>query len=157
MHTTLHYRAAKPADIAECIDIRGKTRENAVTAARLSEMGITLQSWGDQVKSGALPGVVCIANGAIAGYCFCDRSSGEIVVLALLPAFENQGIGRALLAQAVAILAAQGHTRLHLGCSSDHSSRSYGFYRHLGWRTTHAFDENHDEILEFYTSARAGA
>jgi hypothetical protein len=45
-------------------------------------------------------------------------------------------------------LAKQGHTRLFLGCSPDPVSRSYGFYRHLGWRSTGTFDQYGDEILE---------
>jgi hypothetical protein len=27
--------------------------------------------------------------------------------------------------------------------------RSYGFYRHLGWRSTGSFDDRGDEILEY--------
>lgn len=154
MHTAPEYRQARPADIARCIDIRGKTRENSVSALRLSEMGITLESWSEQVQTGSLPGVVCILNGRIVGYCFCDMKSGEVVVLALLPEFENHGFGRALLDQVIEILATHGHTRLHLGCSSDPNSRSYGFYRHLGWRSTLKFDENNDEILELYVPSR---
>jgi GNAT superfamily N-acetyltransferase len=71
------------------------------------------------------------------------------MVLALLPDFENLGIGRELLNKMVKHLAGFGHTRLFLGCSEDPSSRSYGFYRHLGWHSTETFDPHGDEILEF--------
>ena len=47
-------------------------------------------------------------------------------------------------------LAALGHQRLFLGCSADPQSRSYGFYRHLGWRSTGEFDAHGDEILEYF-------
>lgn len=43
-----------------------------------------------------------------------------------------------------------GHTRLFLGCSPDPESRSYGFYRHLGWRSTGTYDQYGDEILEMF-------
>jgi GNAT superfamily N-acetyltransferase len=70
--------------------------------------------------------------------------------LAILPDFENRGIGRELLDRTSRELASQGHTRLFLGCSTDAASRSYGFYRHLGWRSTGSFDQYGDEILEIF-------
>ena len=70
------------------------------------------------------------------------------MVLALLPDFENRGIGRELLNRITKELAKLGHTRLFLGGSTDPMSSSYGFYRHLGWRSTKTFDQYGDEILE---------
>jgi GNAT superfamily N-acetyltransferase len=136
----LEYRAALPDDVAECLDVRGRTRENAISAEGLRAKGITLQSWAEDVRQGALPGHVCLADGKIIGFCFGVRESGEVGVLALLPAFENQGIGRSLLNRVVQELKTFGFNRLFLGCSPDASTRSYGFYRHLGWRSTGTFD-----------------
>ena len=82
------------------------------------------------------------------GYCFGDARTGEVVVLALLPAFEGCGIGSHLLSLVVADLQALGHTRLYLGCAKDATTRSHGFYRYLGWRPTGDVDANGDEILE---------
>ena len=96
----LHYRPAHPDDAAACIDLRGRTRENAFSAEDLRALGITVESWRDGIRDGALPGVVALADGVMAGYCFGDRDSGEILVLALLPAYEGRGIGRELLALA---------------------------------------------------------
>jgi N-acetylglutamate synthase-like GNAT family acetyltransferase len=76
------------------------------------------------------------------------RETGEIQVVAILPDFEDHGIGRELLDRTSKELAKLGHTRLFLGCSPDPVSRSYGFYRHLGWRSTGTFDQYGDEILE---------
>jgi GNAT superfamily N-acetyltransferase len=146
----LEYRAAVPDDVAECLDVRGRTRENAISAEGLRARGITLQSWSEDVRQGALPGHVCLADGKIIGFCFGVRESGEVAVLALLPEFENQGIGRSLLNRVVQELGACGFDRLFLGSSPDPSSRSYGFYRHLGWRSTGTFDAAGDEILEYY-------
>ncbi len=146
----LEYRTAEPDDIATCVDLRGRTRENAVSAERLSALGITVASWAESVRRGSLPGYVCLADGEIIGYCFGATASGEIEVLALLPAFENLGIGKALLARVVEMLAGIGFRRLFLGCSSDPASRSYGFYRHLGWRSTGEFDGRGDEMLEYF-------
>jgi ribosomal protein S18 acetylase RimI-like enzyme len=145
----LTFRPATPDDIPACVILRGQTRQNAVSVERLAALGITEESWADDVRSGSLPGYVCTDDQSIAGYCFGDKSSGEIVVLALLPAYEARGIGRHLLSLVVKHLRDLGHKRLFLGCSADPTTRSYGFYRHLGWTSTGTFDRAGDEILEF--------
>jgi GNAT superfamily N-acetyltransferase len=141
-------RPAVPSDIAACIALRGRTRENAVSAARLAELGITEASWSGQVRDGELPGFVAESGGVLAGYCFGDAGSGEIVVLALLPEHEGRGLGRALLERTVAHLRGLGHRRLFLGCSANPAHRSHGFYRRLGWRPTGERDGHGDEVLE---------
>ena len=144
----LTYRPALPEDAAECVTLRGKTRENALSEEQLRSIGVTEKSWRENIRSGALPGYVCKVAGKIVGYCFGERETGEIIVLAVLPDFENRGIGRELLRKVITVLAGVGHSRLFLGCSTDPRSRSYGFYRHLGWRSTKTFDKCGDEILE---------
>jgi GNAT superfamily N-acetyltransferase len=153
MPSQLEYRPAVPSDVAMCVDIRGRTRENAVSVQRLSAVGITVASWSEAVRLGSLPGYVCVADGDIVGYCFGATASGEVEVLALLPAFEHQGIGKALLNHVVETLSGIGFTRLFLGCSPDPASRSYGFYRHLGWRSTGAVDARGDEVLEYFVNS----
>ncbi|QPF75025.1 GNAT family N-acetyltransferase [Roseateles sp. DAIF2] len=148
--STLQYRPAQSADIPRCIEIRGRTRENAISAAQLAELGITAQTWGAAVAAGETLGFVC-SDGAsgIVGYCYGDAASGEVLVLALLPTHEDRGIGRELLQRVMIALRERGHRRLFLGCSDDPTSRSHGFYRHLGWRPTGARDALGDEELEF--------
>ncbi len=146
----LNYRSALAEDAAECVAIRSKTRENAFTEEQLRSIGITAQSWGDNIRSGALPGHIATSDGGIVGHCFGLKDSGEIQVLVVLPEFENQGVGRELLQRTAATLAGLGHRRLFLGCSPYPTSRSYGFYRHLGWRSTGTFDKYGDEILEIF-------
>ena len=68
-------------------------------------MGITVQSWADDLRSGTLSGFVCTEDDTIVGYCFGDNTSGEVVVLALLPAHEGLGIGQRLLSRVVSHLA----------------------------------------------------
>ncbi|MBI3367989.1 MAG: GNAT family N-acetyltransferase [Burkholderiales bacterium] len=149
----LTYRPATDADIAACVDLRGKTRHNAISAERLASLGITEQSWAADVRTGALPGFVCADDDLIAGYCFGDKATGEVVVLALLPAYEARGIGRHLLHLVVRQLQGFGHRRLFLGCAADPATRSHGFYRHLGWVATGTRDRAGDEILELFPSA----
>ena len=146
--TDLEYRRAVPEDVTECLVVRGRTRQNPASEELLRSIGITSESWAENIRSGALPGHVCIVDEKIVGFCFGMRETGEIQVLAILPDFEDHGIGRELLDRTSKELAKQGHTRLFLGCSPDPVSRSYGFYRHLGWRSTGTFDQYGDEILE---------
>jgi ribosomal protein S18 acetylase RimI-like enzyme len=145
----LDYRPAVSSDAEACVELRGRTRENAIFASDLASLGITARTWGRSIETGQLPGWVCTLNGQIVAYCFGDKGSGEIVVLAVLPQYEGRGIGKALLSNVMEELRKFGHTRLFLGCSSDSAHRSYGFYRHLGWRPTGLFDDNEDEVLEF--------
>ena len=58
--------------------------------------------------------------------------------------------GKTLLDMMVRDLRALGFERLFLGCSADPKTRSHGFYRHLGWRSTGKFDAAGDEILEYF-------
>jgi ribosomal protein S18 acetylase RimI-like enzyme len=146
---TIAYRKAAPDDTPACIVLRGMTRENAFSVERLAALGITLESWRAGIADGSLPGHVATADGKIVGYCFGERETGEIAVLALLPEHEGQGLGKALLNLVVADFKEFGFARLFLSCSADPAVRSYGFYRHLGWRSTGSFDDRGDEILEY--------
>lgn len=146
------YRSAVPSDAAECIELRGKTRENPIRAARLASLGITVTSLSRSIEAGQLIGHVCTDGGAIVGYCLGVRGTGEIQVLALLPAYESRGIGKALLSHVVKDLWSLGFKRLFLGCSKNPVHRSYGFYRHLGWRSTGESDAHEDEVLELRCS-----
>ena len=148
--TNFKYRLAVPGDVYECLVVRGRTRQNPASEELLRSIGITPESWAENIRSGALPGHVCIVDENIVGFCFGMRETGEIQVLAILPDFENLGIGRELLDRTSKELAKLGHARLFLGCSPDPRSRSYGFYRHLGWRSTGTYDQYGDEILEIF-------
>jgi len=141
-------RPALPSDAPECVRLRGMTRENAVSAERLASIGITAQSWAQDIEAGRLPGWVATDADELIGYCFGDSTTGEVVVLALLPACEGQGLGRKLLALVTEHLNSLGHRTLFLGCAADPKVRSHGFYRHLGWRSTGSIDRYGDEVLE---------
>ncbi|MGZ0026337.1 N-acetyltransferase family protein [Stenotrophomonas sp. S4] len=144
----VYLRDARPDDAAACIDLRGRTRENAFSAAQLAELGITVDSWAAGIAHGDSIGRVAWEGERMVGYCFADRDSGEVLVLALLPEYEGRGIGRQLLQEVVSLTRDAGHRRLFLACSADPRSRSHGFYRRLGWRPTGEIDEAGDEILE---------
>jgi len=146
---TLHFRHAVSSDVGKCVEVRGQTRENALSVAELEDLGITAESWGAAVEAGRLSGLLCLVEGQIVGYCFGDTLTGEIVVLAMLPAYEGRGIGKLLLTAIVQELQSAGFKRLYLGCSCEPTCRSYGFYRHLGWKSTGTYDKSGDEILQY--------
>jgi ribosomal protein S18 acetylase RimI-like enzyme len=142
------FRTAVPKDANQCIVMRGKTRENAYSIDALAAIGITLQTWQNGIENGGSPGFVCLNNEEIVGMCFYDNESGEILVVAVHPGFESQGIGKILLKMALNELKEKKYTKSFLGCNPRSESRSYGFYRHMGWSPTGDFDNNGDEILE---------
>lgn len=144
----LHYRSAVSSDGTEVITLRGQTRENAISVSGLASIGITAESWGERIEAADLSGQVCTDNGHMIGYCFGDNHTGEILVLALLPEYESRGIGKTLLSRVEKDLWSLGFKRLFLSCSKYPCSRSYGFYRHLGWRPRGELDAHDDEILE---------
>ena len=150
--SSLFMAVARPEDAAECLRLRGLTRENAFTVADLQKLGITEQTWADGIRSGLLPGWIAWAQGRMAGYCFGNAESGEIMVLALLPQYEGRGWGRELLGRMVNTLHGLGWRRLFLACSSDPAVRSYGFYRHLGWVHTGECDDAGDHVLELLSA-----
>ncbi len=147
---SLSYRKAAPGDVGTCVKLRGLTREYSPSLEQLRARGITPESWTRDISNGTLPGQVCLADGKIAGYCFGVTKTGEIGVLAVLPEFENRGVGRTLLNRMIQDFSSQGFDRLFLGCSPNPQARSYGFYRHLGWGHTGTLDAAHDEILEYF-------
>lgn len=153
-HSSLGFRVALPDDAEACVALRGVTRENAVSEDRLRSLGITAESWAEDIRVRSVSGYICEFDGDVVGYCFGSNSTGEVVVLAVRPDFEHRGVGRRLLSLVSDDLFALGHTRLFLGCSPDSRTRSYGFYRYLGWRSTGDFDAHGDEILEIQAAAR---
>jgi ribosomal protein S18 acetylase RimI-like enzyme len=148
----LIFRNAVLDDVDACVELRGMTREYPISVEQLRARGITRESWKGGISEGTLPGYVCLSGSKIVGYCFGVKESGEIAVLALLPEFENKGIGKVLLNMMVRDFRNLGFDRLFLGCSSNPQARSYGFYRHLGWRSTGTRDAAQDEILEYFLS-----
>lgn len=145
----IRYRQAVPQDAAACIDIRSQTRENAFSKEELESYGVTPASIGQQIAEDVYRGYVCMADDVIVGYCFGELETAEIIVLALLPAYEGRGIGKHLLQMVLDDFVTHGHIGAYLGCSRDPSVRAYGFYRHLGWRSTGTFDAMNDEVLRF--------
>jgi GNAT superfamily N-acetyltransferase len=129
-------------------DLRGRTRENPISRAQLAVLGITPQSTATALASGRRSSWVCVDGPSLVGFSTGDNASGEILVVAVAPEFEANGIGKRLLRCVVDALRSRGCRRLWLAASADPRTRSHGFYRHLGWRPSGGTDANGDEILD---------
>lgn len=69
----------------------------------------------------------------VLGFAMGNKLTGEMWVIAVLPEFENLGIGKRLLLLVEGWLAAAECTSLWLTTDTDETMRCVGFYRHLGW------------------------
>jgi ribosomal protein S18 acetylase RimI-like enzyme len=154
-HAPWSIRPAQLADIDATFDVRGATRQSAIPRERLAQLGITPASVAEAMRGDTYRSWLCEADGAIVGFCNADAATGEVVVLAVRTGFEGTGIGRALLAAAVAYLQARQCPRIWLMAGADPALRSHGFYRGLGWRPTGRTDARGDEELEFRRSLPA--
>ncbi|KAF0815029.1 hypothetical protein IGB42_00106 [Andreprevotia sp. IGB-42] len=126
-------RETRAADFPALFDLRARTRENAMSVAELAARGVTPESAAEALATGQIRGWLYEVDGKIVGFASGDRSSGEMLVLAVLPEFEALGIGRALLTRVTQWLQECGHQHIWLTANPDSAVRAYGFYRHCGW------------------------
>ena len=129
----MNIREITLADIPALFLVRPRTRENALTVEELRALGITPESVAAGL-AGKTRGWVCEAASEVVGFCMAERTTGELLVIALLPEYEGRGIGGRLMQQAERWLAQSGCTRAWLTTDLDPTLRAYGFYRHRGWR-----------------------
>jgi GNAT superfamily N-acetyltransferase len=138
----------RPGDVAGALAMRGRTRENAVDADELATVYEVTEASVRRSMAGTVSGWVAEADGAIVGFAMGDAVTGEVAVVALLPDWEGQGIGRALLANVMDRLIAAGHGRLWLLANPVPGVRASGFYAHMGWRPTGEM-RGEDAVLEW--------
>ena len=125
-------REIEPDDIPELFAVRVVTRENALTLEDLARLGITPESVLASLGS-THRGWAWTVEGRIVGFAMGDRSSGEMGVIALLPEYEMQGIGAALMTRVEDWLFSEGWDEIWLTTDEDTSLRAYGFYLKRGW------------------------
>ncbi|MEL6674789.1 MAG: GNAT family N-acetyltransferase [Bacteroidota bacterium] len=142
MDQTFLIRPARIQDVTTIQHIRRSVRENrlsdplSVTDADCARM---LQLQGE--------GWVAEAQGQLVGFSIVDYQDHNVWALFLLPEFEGQGIGKALLDQLMRTYFSRHQEALWL--STTPGTRAEGFYRKLGWQEVGPFGE--EEIkFEFY-------
>ncbi len=145
----LIFRPTEPGDIEATYSVRSTTRQNPIPRSRLVEMGFTPEAVLAEYRAGNYAGWVCEGEGRIVGFCTGHTGTGEILSLAVLPAFEGHRIGIRLLDLVIGDLRARGVSRLWLSASPDPRIRAHGFYRANGWVPTGETLENGDQVLAY--------
>jgi ribosomal protein S18 acetylase RimI-like enzyme len=126
-------RPITAGDIPALFHVRPRTRENALTLDELRALDITPESVATWLEGSTNGWLWETSAGEVVGFSMADRSSGELLVIAMLPEYEGRGIGGQLMQQAEDWLAQSGCARAWLTTDVDQRLRAYGFYRHRGW------------------------
>ena len=129
----MNIREIAQPDIPALFLVRPRTRENALTVDELRAMGITPDSVAAGLGGATKGWLSEVVTGDAVGFCMADRSTGELLVIALLPEYEGRGIGGRLMQRAESWLARSGCTRAWLTTDLNPALRAYGFYQHRGW------------------------
>lgn len=144
----MQYREIAENDIPELFAIRTRTRENTLSIEELARCGITPESIATALLTD-VKGWLCEIDNKIVGFAMGNKTTGEMLVIALLPDYEGLGIGKQLLTLVENWLFTQGHKELWLTTSPDPKIRSNGFYKKLGWIATGIMEGN-DEVFKKY-------
>jgi ribosomal protein S18 acetylase RimI-like enzyme len=128
----VRFRQIDPTDVPALFDVRVSTRENALSREELTGMGITEPSVTAMLKA-THRGYLCEVDSRVVGFAMVNLSNGEMWVIAVLPAYEQQGVGTGLLARVEDVLWTAGWDEIWLTTDVDPSLRAYGFYRKQGW------------------------
>ena len=142
----MNFREMRHDDISAVLKLRTSTRENRMTMAELADLGITPESVSEALNV-KTKGWVCENEQRILGFTVGDGNSGEMLVVAVLPEAEGQGIGRQMMVFVQDWLFSKGHQELWLMENPDPAIRAYSFYRKLGWVPTGEF-RNGEQVLK---------
>jgi ribosomal protein S18 acetylase RimI-like enzyme len=143
------FREIEARDVAELFKVRISSRENRMTMEALGSIGITPDST-IKALSVSVAGWLCEVSGKIVGFSMGDKDTGEMLVVAVLPEYENAGIGKRLMELLQQWLFAHGHEEIWLLENPDPKVRAYGFYRKLGWVAAGLHESGH-QILKLST------
>ena len=128
----MRFREITTTDVPALFDVRPRTRENAMTIEELKRLGINPQSVTESLGK-STKGWLCEDAGRVVAFSMADSATGEFLVIAVLPEYEEKGVGGRLVALAEEWLAASGCKRAWLTTDLDTTLRAYGFYRKRGW------------------------
>ena len=103
-----------------------------MTIKALADLGITPESTLEALST-SVAGWLREVTGKIVGFSMGDKNTGEMLVVAILPEYENRGMGKRLMELTQQWLFSNGHKELWLQENSDPKVRAHGFYRRLGW------------------------
>ena len=124
-----HIRPAVVADVGSMFRVRGAVGENTMSVEELTAHGITPAAIAQAVASGPCAWVATV-QGDVVGFAMVDLEDACLFALFVLPAFEGQGIGTALVHTCEAALFQQYECAW---LETVQGSRVAQLYRHLGW------------------------
>jgi len=134
-------REITTADIPALFAVRTATDENCLSLDQLTALGITGDSVAAKLRD-SYAGWLCEDGADVVGFAMGDRNTGELWVIAVLPAYVGRGIGSDLLRRVEDWLWSAGCTDLRLTTDIDIRLRAYLFYRHRGWVDSEVRDGN---------------
>ncbi len=129
------FRPIEAADLPELFDLRAVTRENPYSRDDLRKIGITEDSSAAGLRT-THRGWLCESDGIKTGFAIGDGKTGEMCVIAVLPAFEGRGVGSRLLNAVETWLFSLGWKELWLWTSPDTRLRAFTFYARRGWEVS---------------------
>jgi ribosomal protein S18 acetylase RimI-like enzyme len=129
----MKYRSIQPEDMAAIFAVRVATWHSPRAVEEMTALGITPETVMAMLACGSHRGWLCETDGRVVGFCMGNRETGEMWVIAVLKAYEGQGIGRRLLTHVEVWLWEAGWEEIWLTTDPDDTARAVGFYRHLGW------------------------
>lgn len=124
-------RTATQDDIDTLFRIRTSVVQNHLSVEQMAELGITPQVLAESIEAAPCVWVAEVDGRAVA-FGMVDLAEGEVFAMFVLPAYENLGLGRQLMAVAEAALF-EHHERLYLITDGRDEIRANGFYQRLGW------------------------
>jgi GNAT superfamily N-acetyltransferase len=136
----MNIRIARRDDIDTLFEIRTSVVENHQSREEIAELGITPESIANMLATDCCAWIAEIDDSAKQtlcerpiGFSIANGTAKTIFGVFVLPAFEGQGAGRALMQAAENWLRSQGINEIWLVTGNDPSLRAYGFYLHLDW------------------------
>ncbi|HMT07747.1 MAG TPA: GNAT family N-acetyltransferase [Pyrinomonadaceae bacterium] len=127
-------REATAADIPVIFDIRLSVKENILTNTN----AVTPEVCREYLETNG-NGWIAEIDGVAAGFSIASSKNNSIWALFVRPEFESQGIGKALLNQAVAWLFTNGATEITLSTGAGTSADE--FYQRQGWHRGETDDD----------------
>ncbi|NJN24465.1 MAG: GNAT family N-acetyltransferase [Acaryochloridaceae cyanobacterium RL_2_7] len=128
----MNIRIAKREDIGTLFEIRTSVVENYQSREEIAELGITPESVAKMLETDCCAWIAEINDRPI-GFSIANATEKTILGIFVLPSFECQGAGRALIQTAEHWLWSKGIKEIWLVTGNDPSLRAYGFYLHLDW------------------------
>lgn len=128
----MNIQVARQEDINTLFEIRTSVVENHQSREEIAELGITPESVAQMLETDCRAWIAESHDQPI-GFSIANATEKTIFGVFVLPAFERQGAGKALMQAAENWLCSKGIDEIWLVTGNDPNLRAYGFYVHLNW------------------------